>query len=164
MHVNLVPWCPKWISHSSLSHCVSHHFVAAIFAEYLRGFQAALPPDDYKYKKTLPSGDYLFPDFTIQCSGKVTVVHFVGYFTPGVLYNDIISMQLAFYTQSGSQYNHVLEIGNYLLLSLEPLSQLYPRLKADDHGVLCLKPTRGNLIIHSEGIYHCLFLLDLSLV
>ena len=132
----LVQWCPKWTSHSSRSHHVSHNFVAAIFTECLHGFPAALPPDDYKDKKSLPSGDYLFPDFTIQCSGKVTAVRSAGYFTPGVLYNRILSIRYAFYTQSRPQYKPLYESGydRSLVLSLVDLSQLYPRLMADGHG------------------------------
>ena len=128
----LVRWCPKWNSHSSLS----HNFVAAIFTECLRGFPAALPPDDYKDKKSLPSGDYLFLDFTIQCSGNVTAVRSAVYFKPGVLYNPILSIRYAFYTQSRPQYKPLYESGydRSLVLSLVDLSQLYPRLMADGHG------------------------------
>ena len=107
-----------------------------MFAECLRGFPAALPPDDYRYKESLPSGDYLFPNFTIQCSGNVTDFRFASYFKPGVLYNPILSMRYAFYTQSGPQYKPVSEsgYGTSLVLSLVDLSQLYPRLMADGHG------------------------------
>ena len=107
-----------------------------MFAEYLRGFPAALPPDDYKYKKTLPSGDYLFPDLTIQCSGKVTAYHFAGYFTPGVLYNPILSIRFAFYTLSGDKYKPLYESGydRSPVLGLVDLSQKYPRLQADVTG------------------------------
>ena len=93
----------------------------------MRGFPAALPRDDYKYKKTLPSGDYLFPDFTIQCSGKVTAVHFASYFKPGVLYNHTLLIRFAFYTQSGDQYKPLYESGydRSTALSLVDLSQLH---------------------------------------
>ena len=102
----------------------------------MRGFPAALPPDDYNDKKSLPSGDYLFPDVTIQCSGNVTVFHSAGYFEPGVLYNPILSIRYAFYTKSGDQYKSLSESGYDIstALSLVDLSQLYPDLMADSHG------------------------------
>ena len=102
----------------------------------MRGFSAALPPDDFEYKESLPSGDYLFPDLTIQCSGNVTAVRFAGYFKPGVLYNHILSMRYAFYTQSGDKYKPLSESVNdiSLVLSLEDDSQKYLRLMADVNG------------------------------
>ena len=103
-----------------------------MFAECLRGFPAVLPQDDYRYKKSLPSGDYLFPDFTIQCSGNVTAVRSAVYFKPGVLYNRIMSMRYAFYAQSGPQYKQYNERSG--VLSLEDLSQKYLRLMADVNG------------------------------
>ena len=102
----------------------------------MRGFPAALPPDDYRYKQSLPSGDYLFPDFTIQCFGNVTAVRFADYFKPGVLYNHILSMRYAFYTQSGDQYKPLSESVNDISLvsSLEDDSQKNLRLMADVDG------------------------------
>ena len=128
----LVRWCPKWNSHSSLS----HNFVAALFAECLRGFPAALPRDDYKDKKCLPSGDYLFPDLTIQCSGKVTDFRFAVYFTPGVLYNPTLSIRFAFYTQSGPLYKPLSESDYYRIIHLHlvEVSQSILDLMADVNG------------------------------
>ena len=102
----------------------------------MRGFSAALPPDDFEYKESLPSGDYLFPDLTIQCSGNVTAVHFASYFKPGVLYNRILSIRYAFYTQSGDQYKPLYESGydGSLVLDLVDLLQKYPRLQVDVNG------------------------------
>ena len=102
----------------------------------MRGFPAALPRDDSKVKKSLPSGDYLFPEFTIQCSGNVTAVHFASYFKPGVLYNSILSIRYAFYTQSGDQYKPLYESGydRSAALSLVDLSQLYQDPMADVNG------------------------------
>ena len=104
----------------------------------MRGFPAALPRDDYRYKQSLPSGDYLFPDYTIQCSGNVTNFRFAGYLTPGVLYNSTLSIRFTFYTQSGDQYKPLYESGHdrsiVLFLRLVELAQLYKDLMADVNG------------------------------
>ena len=53
-----------------------------------------------------------------------------------MLYNRILSIRYAFYTQSRPQYKHLYESGydRSLVLSLVDLSQLYARLMADGHG------------------------------
>ena len=107
-----------------------------MYAGCLRGFPAAPPTDDYENKKSLPSGNYLFPDITIQCPGKVKAIRSAGYFTPGVFYKHILSIRFAFYTQSGDQYKPLYESGydRSLVLGLANLSLLHPDLMADDHG------------------------------
>ncbi|MDA8003163.1 MAG: hypothetical protein MPL62_17910, partial [Alphaproteobacteria bacterium] len=102
------------------------------FVDCLHGFPPALLPEGSEDQPHLLGGTYLFPNMTIQCSGRVTAIDFSGYFNPDVRYNSTLRMQVQLYSLTGSQY--MLETAINLVLNVDEFSMTQPNLMLDANG------------------------------